>query len=233
MAEGACLHPRRRSGTDPMADGGTDPMAEGTCLHPRGRSGTEDLLLPDLMAEGTCLHPRRMSGAEDLRCCNCSTRAATQSCSRSTAAHRPRGLQHPQGPPLRQWASLACRGIQHPLGPPQGHVLLQLRGALLLLALLLLRHGRAALSSELSMEAPLGLGAVAASSDSANSWTATMPLGLGSWGLGRGEPRFAVSTVITSPCADAACLRSSEITGHRCPGWPRGGLRALGDRLLL
>ena len=45
---------------------GTDPMAEGTCLHPRGRSGTEDLLLPDLMAEGTCLHPRRMSGAEDL-----------------------------------------------------------------------------------------------------------------------------------------------------------------------
>ena len=46
--------------------GGTDPMAEGTCLHPRGRSGTEDLLLPDLMAEGTCLHPRRMSGAEDL-----------------------------------------------------------------------------------------------------------------------------------------------------------------------
>ena len=30
--------------------GGTEPMAEGTCLHPRGRSGTEDLLLPDLMA---------------------------------------------------------------------------------------------------------------------------------------------------------------------------------------
>ena len=119
------------------------------------------------------------------------------------------------------------------MGPPQGHVLLQLRGALLLLALLLLRHGRAALSSELSMEAPLGLGAVAASSDSANSWTATMPLGLGSWGLGRGEPGFAVSTVSTSPCADAACLRSSEITGHRCAGWPRGGLRAVVDLLLL
>ena len=60
-----------------------------------------------------------------------------------------------------------------------------------------------------------------------------MPLGLGSWGLGRGEPGFAVSTVSTSPCADAACLRSSEITGHRCAGWPRGGLRAVVDLLLL
>ena len=65
------------------------------------------------------------------------------------------------------------------------------------------------------MEAPLGLGAVAASNDSANSWTATVPLGLGSRGLDRGEPSSAVSTVITSPCVDAACLRSSEMTGQK------------------
>ena len=85
----------------------------------------------------------------------------------------------------------------------------------------------------LRLERSRGLARSAASSDSAKNWTATVPLGLGSFGLGRGEPRFAVSTVSTSPCGDAACLRSSEITGHRCAGWPRGGLRALGDRLLL
>ena len=85
----------------------------------------------------------------------------------------------------------------------------------------------------LRLERSRGLARSAASSDSAKNWTATVPLGLGSFGLGRGEPRFAVSTVSTSPCGDAACLRSSEITGHRCAGWPRGGLRAVVDLLLL